>query len=93
MSDEKHGAYTADSFNKRIGTATPGEWVVYHVGDIQRDLSNHLQFTEFEHDRIRKVAKKAMRLSEDGLVHLVRRRVANGFEYIAIRRDTAVPRS
>lgn len=86
---ERHGSYTANSLSKRIDTAVPGEWIVYHVGDIQRDLGNHIQFTEFEHERIRGTIRKAMQLWKEGLVHLVQKRVARGFEYIAIRRDLA----
>jgi hypothetical protein len=71
-----------------IGQATPGDVVEYHRGFLALDVTPiALHIPPEVRNELGRVARRAMKASEQGLVHLVQRR--NGtddFSYLAIAR-------
>jgi hypothetical protein len=71
-----------------LGAATSGDTIIYHRGMLALDLCKQRKLLpENERMRLAKVASRAWRLAEAGLLHLVqRRRGPEDFEYIAVAR-------
>lgn len=75
----------AEHTRQRLETIHPGEEVVYHVGILARDRGGDSE--------LNKLAKAALKLQEEGILHLHQRKllsIKNGgevsYEYIAIGR-------
>ena len=71
-----------------LGQAQPGDVLEYHQGFLALDRSPHAR-TLSERDRIAlgRLARRAMWLADQGLVHLLQRRVCRDrFSYLAIAR-------
>lgn len=79
---------TEASFCAWLGAAAPGDTIIYHRGALARDTCAHLHIlAPDERVRVARLAGRALKLSEAGLVHLVqRRRGVEDFEYLAIAR-------
>lgn len=81
---------TANELADFLSTAKPGDSAVYHIGNLGR--ARNVQCKDFpEHERreIGQLAGFAWRAYEDGLVHLMQRRVEpNVCEYIVVMRPT-----
>lgn len=71
-----------------LGTAAPGDTIVYHRGALARDICPQLNLLlPDDRARVACLASRALKLAEAGLVHLVqRRRGFEDFEYLAIAR-------
>jgi hypothetical protein len=79
---------TETMFCAWYGSAVPGDRIVYYRGFLAIDVSP-FTFKLLDADRrtLLRVAERALQLAEDGLVHLVQRRMGEGdFTYIAIAR-------
>jgi hypothetical protein len=75
------------------GAAMPGDRLVYHRGFLAIDVSP-LTFKLPEPDRrvLLRLAERALKMAEAGLVHLVQQRIAeDAFTYIAIARSRPAP--
>ena len=70
------------------GSAVPGNSIVYHRGFLAIDVAPlTFKLPDAERRTLLRVAQRALQLAEDGLVHLVQRRVGEGeFTYVAIAR-------
>jgi hypothetical protein len=74
-----------------LGTAAPGDAITYFRGALARELCPQLGLLEAA-DRITlaKLARRAWKLADDGLAHLVqRRRGFEDYEYILVARRRA----
>lgn len=71
-----------------LGAAMPGDIIIYHRGMLALDLcKQRKQLPENQRVRLARVASRAWRLAEAGLLHLVqRRRGPEDFEYLAVAR-------
>lgn len=71
-----------------IGTASPGDALVYFRGALARSLCPQLGL--LEHDErisLARLAERAWKLADEGLAHLVQRRHGfEDFEYLLIAR-------
>ena len=78
-----------------IGQAYPGEQLVYHCGFLAIDTApDSRALTPAARQELRRVANRAYQLFEQGLVHLVQRRVGPAkYSYIAVARSRPVPRT
>ena len=78
-----------------LGTAAPGDPLVYHRGFLAVYLDpGNGRLTERERAELRRVSRRAMLLAEDGLAHLLQRR--NGpddFSYLLVARSRPLPGS
>ncbi len=72
-----------------VGSAVPGDRIIYHRGFLAVDVSPlTFKVPDAERRELLRVAQRAFQLAEDGLVHLVQGRDAEGdFTYIAIARS------
>lgn len=79
---------TEESLCTWLGAAVSGEAVIYHRGMLALDLSEQeKRLPENERVRLARVASRAWRLAEAGLLHLVqRRRGSEDIEYVAVAR-------
>lgn len=84
---------TETMFCAWYGSAVPGDRIVYHRGFLAIDVSPlTFKLPDAERRTLLRVAERALQLAEDGLVHLVQRRIGEGqFIYLAIARPR--PRS
>ena len=71
-----------------IGQALPGDALEYHRGFLALDTDTAASgLPEDERMELRRLARRAMWAAEEGLVHLVQRRLApDCFSYLAIAR-------
>ena len=71
-----------------IGQAAPQDVIEYHRGFLIVDIDRRLSaLSRADRRRLSNVASRAWQCAEDGLVHLVQRRLgANRFSYLAIAR-------
>ncbi|TCZ63590.1 hypothetical protein [Roseicella aquatilis] len=78
-----------------FGSAVPGDRIVYHRGFLAVDASPLTSIVpDAERRALLRVAERALQLAEDGLVHLVQRRMGEGdFTYLAIARPRARSRA
>ena len=79
---------TETMFCSWFGAAVPGDRIVYHRGFLAVDASPLTSIVpDAERRALLRVAERALQLAEDGLVHLVQRRMGEGdFTYLAIAR-------
>lgn len=79
---------TETMFCAWYGSAAPGDRIVYHRGFLAIDVSPlTYKLPDAERRTLLRVAERALQLAEDGLVHLVQRRMGEGdFTYLAIAR-------
>lgn len=79
---------TEASFCAWLGAAAPGDTIIYHRGALARDTCAQLHIlTPDERVRVARLAGRALKLGEAGLIHLVqRRRGVEDFEYLAVAR-------
>jgi hypothetical protein len=72
-----------------LGTAEPGECIIYHRGFLAIDTSPlTFKLPDGERRELLRIAQRALQLAEDGLLHLVQRRMGEGdFTYLAIARQ------
>ena len=74
-----------------LGSAAPGDSVAYYRGFLAIDSAPDCGSAALQRTRLLRVARRAMHLSQQGLVHLVQRREAVGdYTYIAIARPRAL---
>lgn len=75
-----------------VGQAAAGDILEYHQGFLALDRSSHGDaFRDLERVALGRIADQAMRLAEQGLVHLLQRRVRDErFSYLAIARPRTV---
>ena len=79
--------FTEEAFCTWLGSAAPGDTIVYHRGFLAFDGGPATDATAATRTRLLRLASRAMRLSQQGLVHLVQRREADReFTYIAVAR-------
>lgn len=73
------------------GSAVPGDRIVYHRGFLAVDASPLTSTVpDAERRALLRVAERALQLAQDGLVHLVQRRMGDGdFTYLAVARPRA----
>ena len=77
--------FTEEAFCTWLGSAAPGASIVYHRGFLAIDGGPETDATAATRTRLLRLASRAMRLSQQGLVHLVQRREADReFSYIAV---------
>jgi hypothetical protein len=76
-----------------LGAAAPGDQLVYHEGFLAADCeATNDRLTKRERAELVRVARRAMRAAEAGLVHLVQRRNGpNDFTYFLVARSRAQP--
>ncbi len=86
---------TETMFCTWFGAAVPGDRIVYHRGFLAVDASPLTSIVpDAERRTLLRVAERALQLAEDGLVHLVQRRIGEGdFTYLAIARPRARSRA
>lgn len=79
---------TETMFCAWFGSAVPGDRIVYHRGFLAVDASPLTSTVpDAERRALLSVAERALQLADDGLVHLVQRRMGEGdFIYLAIAR-------
>ena len=79
---------TETMFCSWLGTAEPGERIIYHRGFLAIDTSPlTFKLPDGERRELLRIAQRALHLAEEGLLHLVQRRVGEGeFTYLAIAR-------
>lgn len=84
----KQAPLTETAFCAWLGAAAPGDTIIYYRGALARDTCAHLQIlAPDDRARVARLAGRALKLAEAGLVHLVqRRRGVEDFEYLAIAR-------
>lgn len=80
------GTYTGDSLTQKLACVPRGERIVYHVGDLLMDVGDDVRFTEPERKRIKTLAAQARKLFDQKVCHLFQRRLAKGWEYLAVKR-------
>ncbi len=74
-----------------LGSAAPGDSIVYYRGFLAIDSAPEGGAATLQRTRLLCVARRAMRLSQQGLVHLLQRREAAGdFTYLAFARPRAL---
>lgn len=75
-----------------INQAAPGETIEYHRGFLGIDRTPLGQpMSHEDRGHLIRIAERAMRLGEQGLVHLVQRRIATDtFSYLAVARQRPV---
>lgn len=76
---------TAADFAAWLASAAPGDSIVYHLGQLDRDRGP----LDAPNPEIEATASAAMAAWEAGEAHLFQRRCEDGREYLAVRR--AVP--
>ena len=71
-----------------VGRAGPGDRLVYHTGFLAFDLRpDSLSGTPAQRQELRRVATRAWQLAQDGVVHLVQRRLGEAaFDYMIVVR-------
>jgi hypothetical protein len=66
---------TEDSLCRWVGTAAPGDIIIYFRGSLARSLCPELELLPVhERARLGRLAARARKLAEAGLAHLVQRR-------------------
>jgi len=70
------------------GSAVTGDRIIYHRGFLAIDVAPlTFKLPDAERRMLLRVAERVLQLAEDGLVHLVQRRLGEGdFAYLAIAR-------
>lgn len=88
-------ALTETMFCAWYGSAVPGDRIIYHRGFLAIDVSPlTFKLPDAERRTLLRVAQRALQLAEDGLVHLVQRRIGEElFIYLAIARPRPRNRS
>lgn len=86
---------TETMFCTWFGAAVPGDRIVYHRGFLAVDASPLTsKVPDAERRALLRVAERALQLAQDGLVHLVQRRMGDGdFTYLAVARPRARSRT
>lgn len=86
-------ALTENEFCDRVTDAVPGEVIVYHVGMLAADRCLKVStLPECRRIELNAVANRALKLANDGEVHLVQHRIGpERFAYLAIIRPQALP--
>ena len=71
-----------------VGSASPGDRLVYHTGFLSFDTAVDSRFgTPAQRQELRRVAGRAWRLAQEGIVHLVQRRLGEAaFDYMIVVR-------
>ena len=81
-------ALTENTLCDRFADAAPGDAITYHIGLLARDRDRLASALDQEaREDLEAVARRAWKLTEAGLAHLVQRRVAEErFAYLLIVR-------
>lgn len=75
-----------------LSQAQPGNRITYHTGFLAIDRSVFVKGLPVkEKETIGRLADCALKLADRGLVHLIQRRVKDGYEYIAEKRPMKPP--
>jgi hypothetical protein len=79
---------TESALCRWLGAAAPGDTITYFRGTLARSLCPQLGLLDAaERAALTKLARRAWKLADDGLAHLVqRRRGFDDFEYLLIAR-------
>lgn len=82
---------TEAAFCGWCGLALPGDRLVYHRGFLAVDVSPlTFKLPEPERRELLRVAQRALRLADEGLLHLLQRRNGEAdFTYLAVARPRA----
>lgn len=67
-----------------VRAAKAGERLIYYQGRLAADAQHHAE--PLERERITRLKLTAMALSDGGLVNLFQARIANGYQYLMVRR-------
>ena len=79
-------AISLTGFNRWLLRAQPGQQLEYHRGMLIRDRSPASGMSDEQRRALARIADTALQTAEDGLVHLVQRRIGPfDFSYLAIR--------
>ena len=82
---------TEEAFCAWVGSAAPGDSIAYHRGFLAIDSALETCGGSPHDTGLLRVARRAVHLSQQGLVHLVQRREADqDFTYIAVARPRAL---
>lgn len=79
---------TANEFADWLSTAKSGDSIVYYFGDGFGNKHNSIGWAVAQPSRSNEfvtAVNKVRREYNNGLITLIQKRVANGFEYIAVR--------
>ena len=80
-----NSGFTEEALCAWVGAAAPGDSVVYHRGFLAIDGGPETDASATQRTRLLRLASRAMRLCQQGFVHLVQRREAErDFTYIAV---------
>lgn len=85
---------TENELCDRFADASPGDALVYHVGHLPADRDVAVsKLPTTQRGELDRLARRAWRMHEEGLVHLVQRRVAaESVAYLAVIRPRRAAR-